>query len=48
VTLSDADAVRTYLASSERARPFVEAVPELDEPLVARRRGTVFVAETAQ
>jgi SAM-dependent methyltransferase len=45
VTLHDAGAVRTYLASSVRARPFVDAVPELDAPLVARRRPTVFVAE---
>jgi SAM-dependent methyltransferase len=47
VTLRDADAVRTYLASSARARPLVGAVRELTEPLVARRRCTVFVAETA-
>ena len=47
VTLPDADAVRTYLASSACARPFLHAVPALAEPLVARRRGTVFVAETA-
>jgi SAM-dependent methyltransferase len=44
VTLHDAVAVRTYVASSARARPFVDAVPELDEPLVVRRRPTVFVA----
>ena len=48
VTLRDADAVRTYLASSSRARPFVDRVPELAEPLVAGRRVTVFVAETAE
>jgi SAM-dependent methyltransferase len=47
VTLADADTVRTYLASSACVRPFMDAVPELAEPLVARRRGTVFVAETA-
>jgi SAM-dependent methyltransferase len=46
VTLPDAEAVRTYLRSSACARPFVDRVPELDEPLVARRRVTVFVAET--
>jgi SAM-dependent methyltransferase len=45
VTLHDADAVRTYLASSAHARPFVDAVTELNEPLVARRRPTVFVAD---
>ena len=44
VTLRDA-AVRSYLASSAHARPFVDAVPELREPLVARRRPTVFVAD---
>ena len=46
VTLPDADAVRSYLASSAHARPFVDAVPELREPLVVRRRPTVFVADT--
>jgi SAM-dependent methyltransferase len=46
VTLHDADAVRTYLASSAHARPFVDEVRELEEPLVVRRRVTVFVAET--
>jgi SAM-dependent methyltransferase len=47
VTLHDADAVRTYIGSSARARAFVDRVPELERPLVARRRCTVFVAETA-
>jgi SAM-dependent methyltransferase len=47
VTLHSADDVRTYLSSSARARPFVDAVPDLDEPLVVRRRPTVFVAERA-
>jgi SAM-dependent methyltransferase len=46
VTLPDSDAVRTYLGSSEHARPFLDTVPELDVPLVAGRRVTVFVAET--
>jgi SAM-dependent methyltransferase len=47
VTLPDADAVRTYLSSSACARPFLDRVPELATPLVAGRRVTVFVAETA-
>ena len=46
-TLPDAEAVRTYLASSARARPFLDRVPELETPLVVGRRVTVFVAETA-
>lgn len=44
VTIRHADAIRSYLASSEQFRPYVDRVPELDEPLVARRRPTVFVA----
>ena len=47
VTLPDADAVRAYLASSANARPFADRVPDLAGPIVARRRVTVFVAETA-
>jgi SAM-dependent methyltransferase len=47
VTLADADAVRRYLASSERGKPYVDLVPELDTPLVARRSNVVFVAEKA-
>lgn len=48
VTLPHADAVRTYLASSACARPFLDRVPELETPLVAGRRVAVFVAETAR
>jgi SAM-dependent methyltransferase len=47
VTIREADAVRRYLAASNRGKPFVGAVPELAEPLVAGGRTTVFVAETA-
>jgi SAM-dependent methyltransferase len=47
VTVRDADAVRRYLASSNRGKPFVDAVPELTSPLVTGTRTTVFVAETA-
>jgi SAM-dependent methyltransferase len=46
VTLPGSAAIRTYLGSSERALPFLDAVPELHQPLVAGRRVTVFVAET--
>ena len=46
VTFADADAVRRYVGSSIAGRPYVENVPELDEPLVARKRVTVFVAST--
>jgi SAM-dependent methyltransferase len=45
VTLRDAAAIRRYLASSQQLRSSAERVPELDEPLVARRRSVVFVAE---
>ncbi|MDH4176362.1 MAG: methyltransferase domain-containing protein [Thermoleophilia bacterium] len=45
VTLFDADAVRRYIASSGLFADRVALVPELDRPLVARRRSVVFVAE---
>ena len=45
VTFPDADAVRRYFASSERLSPWIDRIPELPEPLVARRRPVVFVAE---
>jgi SAM-dependent methyltransferase len=48
VTVRDAEAVRRYLASSERGQAYVDAVPELEEPLVVGTRTTVFVAETAR
>lgn len=47
VTVRSAKAIRAYLRSAERLAPFVDRVPELEEPLVARRRQTVFVAEKA-
>jgi SAM-dependent methyltransferase len=47
VTLRDAETIRSYLRSSERLARYAEEVPELDEPLVARRRQAVFVAEKA-
>jgi SAM-dependent methyltransferase len=45
VTLRDAELIRSYLRSSERLARHAESVPELVEPLVARRRQAVFVAE---
>ena len=49
VTFRDAEQIRSYLRSSERlsVRGAAERVPELTEPLVARRRPVVFVAEKA-
>jgi SAM-dependent methyltransferase len=44
VTFHDAGSVRRYLSSSERLARYVEKVPELAEPVVARRRPVVFVA----
>jgi SAM-dependent methyltransferase len=41
----DAEAVRGYVASSIAHKHLAERVPELPGPLVATRRGTVFVAE---
>lgn len=48
VTIREADVLRRYLASTERGKPFVDAVPELSEPLLVGSRNTVFVAETAR
>jgi ubiquinone/menaquinone biosynthesis C-methylase UbiE len=45
VTFRDAEQVRSYLSSSERLAEGTDRVPELSEPLVARRRPFVFVAE---
>jgi 2-polyprenyl-3-methyl-5-hydroxy-6-metoxy-1,4-benzoquinol methylase len=45
VTFATADAIRRYLRSSERLTPYADRVPELEEPLVARRRPVVFVAD---
>ena len=47
LTFPDADAVRGYVASSIAHKHLADRVPELEEPLVATRRGTVFVAERA-
>jgi hypothetical protein len=44
VTLRDAETIRRYLSSSLRLRSYAQRVPELDEPLVSRRRTVVFVA----
>jgi SAM-dependent methyltransferase len=47
LTFDDAEAVRDYVASSIAHKHLAERVPELERPLVATRRGTVFVAEKA-
>jgi SAM-dependent methyltransferase len=47
VTIRDAEAIRAYLRSSERLAEYADDVPDLDAPLVARRRNAVFVAEKA-
>jgi SAM-dependent methyltransferase len=44
VTLHDADQIRGYMRSSIRLNAWADRVPELDGPLVARRRPVVFVA----
>ena len=44
VTLHDADQIRRYLRSSIRLHPWADFVPELEQPLVVRRRPVVFVA----
>jgi SAM-dependent methyltransferase len=48
VTVRDAETIRSYLRSAERLAPFADDLPELYEPLVARRRQAIFVAEKAQ
>lgn len=45
VTFRKAEQIRSYLRSSERLADGADSVPELAEPLVARRRPVVFVAE---
>lgn len=47
VTFADADAIRRYVGSSIAGRDYVDNVPELAEPLVARKLVTVFVATKA-
>ena len=47
LTFPDAASVRGYVGSSVAHKHLAERVPELEEPLVATRRGTVFVAEKA-
>jgi SAM-dependent methyltransferase len=44
LTFDDAEAVRGYVASSIAHKHLAERVPDLEGPLVATRRGTVFVA----
>lgn len=47
VTLRDAEQIRSYFLSSERHSEGATRVPELNKPLVVRRRLVVFVAEKA-
>jgi SAM-dependent methyltransferase len=48
VAFDDIEAVRSYFASSERLARALDGLPgALEEPLVARRRPTVFVATKA-
>ena len=46
VTFPDAEAIRSYVGSSIAGQQYVDNVPELDEPFVARKLVTVFVART--
>jgi SAM-dependent methyltransferase len=46
VTFLDADAMRRYVGSSIAGHQYVDSVPELDEPFVARKLVTIFVART--
>jgi SAM-dependent methyltransferase len=48
LSFPDADAVRGYVESSIAHKHLAARVPELAQPLVATRRGTVFVAEKAK
>jgi SAM-dependent methyltransferase len=47
VTFRDAEQIRSYLRSSARLADGADRVPELTEPLVARRRPVVFIATKA-
>ena len=47
VAFPDAEAVRSYVRSWNNGDVYAERVPELAQPLVAHRRTTVFVADTA-
>jgi SAM-dependent methyltransferase len=47
LTFPDAEAIRAYLRSLVTAKHAADGVPELDEPLRATTRNTVFVAEKA-
>jgi SAM-dependent methyltransferase len=46
-SVADRDVLRRYFASTERGRPYVDAVPELAEPLRLGVRTSVFLADTA-
>jgi SAM-dependent methyltransferase len=44
VTFADRDAARGYIGSSVAHKDLADLVPELDQPLVATRRNSIFVA----
>jgi len=46
VPFADADAIRGYVGSSIAGRKYVDEIPDLDEPFVATKHVTVFVATT--
>ena len=46
VTFPDADAIRRYVGSSIAGQQYVDNVPDIDEPFLARKLVTVFVART--
>jgi len=48
VRFDDEEAVRTYVGSSALGAGFVDNVPTLEEPLVARKHVSVFVATKAR
>jgi ubiquinone/menaquinone biosynthesis C-methylase UbiE len=44
VTFADADSARAYVTSSVAHKHLADRMPDLDGPLVATRRNTIFVA----
>ena len=47
VRFADAEAIRAYVRALVTWKHAADAVPELDEPLHATTRNTIFVAEKA-
>ena len=48
VRFDDEEAVRRYVGSSAQGASFADNVPKLEEPLVARKLISVFVATNAR